>query len=69
MVPIAIDTFFDLDWKTFFLRRRHVVATVGAPMSHNEIVPETNPSVDDFKHGGQRVMDRIGKLLNPNFKA
>ncbi len=63
IVPIAINTFFDLSWKTFLLRWRKVVVTVGEPMETSSIVPEKNPTIDDFKRGGQRVMDRIKGLM------
>jgi UPF0176 protein len=63
VVPIAINTFFDLDFKTFFFRRRKVVVNIGKPMRASEIVVEENPSVEDFKKGGQKVMERIGELM------
>lgn len=63
VVPIAINTFFGLNWKTFILCRKKVVVTVGAPMISKFIVPEENPTVNNFKRGGQRVMNKIGKLM------
>lgn len=66
VVPIAINTFFGLSWKDFLLRRRKVVITVGVPMRFDEVVPEKNPNVNDFKRGAQRVVDRIGELMIEN---
>jgi 1-acyl-sn-glycerol-3-phosphate acyltransferase len=63
VVPIAVNTFFDMNFKDFILRQRKVVVTVGAPMASSIIVPENNPTVTDFKKGGQRVMDEIGRLM------
>ncbi len=63
VVPIAINTFFDLSWKTFFLRKRKVVVTVGVPIRSKEIVSGINPTIEDFRRGGSLVMDRIGELL------
>jgi 1-acyl-sn-glycerol-3-phosphate acyltransferase len=69
VVPIAINTFFGMTWKDFFFRRKSIVITVGIPMPSYDIVPEKNPTVADFQRGAQRVVDRIGELLNPNDKA
>jgi 1-acyl-sn-glycerol-3-phosphate acyltransferase len=63
VVPIAIDTFFGLDWKTFLFKRKKILITIGAPMLSADIIPEKNPNVEDFKRGAQRVVDRMGELM------
>jgi 1-acyl-sn-glycerol-3-phosphate acyltransferase len=63
VLPIATNTFYNLNWKEFFLRRRHIVVTIGKPMSYKEVVPSKTPYVADFQAGGQRVMEAIGKML------
>ena len=63
VVPIAINTFFNMSVKDFLPFRHKVVVTIGQPMPFSVVVPENNPEVTDFKAGGQRVMDEIGKLM------
>ena len=64
VVPIANNTFYNLTVGDFFLRRRKIVVTIGQALPSVEVVPEQNPTVDDYKRGGQRVMDAIGKLID-----
>jgi 1-acyl-sn-glycerol-3-phosphate acyltransferase len=63
VVPIATNTFYNLKPGEFFLRKRHITVSIGKALLPKEVVPEENPSVEDFKHGGQRVMDAIGKMM------
>jgi 1-acyl-sn-glycerol-3-phosphate acyltransferase len=67
VVPIAVDTFFNMSVADFFLCRRTVRVSVGAPMTSDEVVPldpdGTSPSVEDFRAGSQRVLDRVGEMM------
>ncbi len=64
VVPVAIDTFFNMGTEDFFTFKRRVVLTVGKPMFPNEIVPIANPQVEDFQQGSQKVLDRIKGMLS-----
>lgn len=63
VVPVAIDTFFNISTWDFFTFRRKVVLTVGKPMTSSEIISAPNPTVEDFRAGGQKVLDRIREAL------
>ncbi len=63
VVPIAINTFFNMKWKEFLFGRRKVIIAVGKVMPSREVVPEKNPNVSDFKRGAQRIVDEIGNLI------
>ena len=56
---ITIDTFFNMSAGDFFMRRRKVVVTVGKPMIKEEIIPEKNPTVEDFRNASQKVLNKI----------
>jgi 1-acyl-sn-glycerol-3-phosphate acyltransferase len=59
VVPVAINTFFNMSPAQYFLRRRKVTLTVLPPMEAKEIIDLPNPSVEDFRLAGQKVLDRI----------
>ena len=65
VVPIAIDTFFNMSAGDFFTGRRKVVLTICKPFSSKEIIESTNinPTVEDFRAGSQKVLDRIGEVM------
>ena len=63
VVPIAINTFYGLSIKDFILRRRKVIVTVLDPINSDEIVESINPSVEDFRLGSQKVLDKISEVL------
>jgi 1-acyl-sn-glycerol-3-phosphate acyltransferase len=65
VVPIVIDTFFNITPVDFFLRRRKVTITICKPLPVSKIVcPEIkNPSVPNFRAGGQIVLNRIEEKL------
>jgi 1-acyl-sn-glycerol-3-phosphate acyltransferase len=65
VVPIAVDTFFNISAHDFFLRCRKVTVTICKPMPVKEIIsPEIkNPSVENFRAGSQKVLDRIAEVL------
>jgi 1-acyl-sn-glycerol-3-phosphate acyltransferase len=66
VIPIAINTFFGLTLRDFFLRRRKVTVKVGNPMYLKDIFdisdPNKIPEVSDFKSGAQKILDVIQEL-------
>lgn len=64
VVPIAIDTFFNISVIDFFLMRRKVVITVGAPLHERELLSTTAPTVDDFRHAGEIVLEKIKEMMD-----
>ena len=65
VVPIAIDTFFNISAQDFFLCRRKVMLTICKPIPANKIIsPQIkNPCVSDFRSGAQMVLDRINGVI------
>ena len=65
VVPIAIDTFFNISAQDFFLRRRKVTLTICKPISASKIISSQikNPAVSDFRAGAQMVMDTINEVM------
>ncbi len=61
VVPVAINTFYNITLKDFFLRKRKVVLQVGAPMSLVINEPTTKES---FTEVGEKVMGEIRKMLD-----
>lgn len=59
VVPVAINTFYGLDWKVFFLRKKKVIIDVLKPISYKELFGTDEPIVDDFRMASQIVMDVI----------
>jgi 1-acyl-sn-glycerol-3-phosphate acyltransferase len=67
VVPIAIDTFFNMSVRDFFTRQRKVIITVLKPMLPLELIPTLQsavPTVDDFRNAGQKVLDKIKETLS-----
>ena len=63
VIPIAIDTFFNMSLVDFFTRKRKVVITILKPMLKDEIINISNPAVEDFKAATQKVLDVIKEKL------
>ena len=63
VVPIAINTFYGLSAKDFIFRRKKVVVTVLKPMNSEEVIGNIDPSVEDFRMGSQKVLDKISEVL------
>ncbi len=67
VVPVAIDTFFHLSLWDFLTFQRKVVIRIGQPLSPEEIIsintPITDITVDEFRHGGEVVLEKIGEML------
>ncbi|MEI6843651.1 MAG: lysophospholipid acyltransferase family protein [bacterium] len=66
VVPVVIDTFFNMSVIDFFTRRRKVVITILPPMTKQDIISENieNPSTEDYRGWSQKVMDKIKFALN-----
>lgn len=64
VIPIAINSFFHMTFKDFITRKRKVVVTVCKPMSKEEIINIENPSVEDFRAGSKKVLDRIDQIIH-----
>jgi 1-acyl-sn-glycerol-3-phosphate acyltransferase len=72
VIPVAIDTFFNMSLVDFLLMRRKVVITIGEQIHEREILPAIEdanansplPTVENFRHAGQIVLDRIKEILD-----
>ncbi len=64
VVPIAIDTFFNISWMDFIMRKKKVTLTVLKPMTKDEVMPVQTPTVEDCQAGSQKVLDRIREVIN-----
>jgi 1-acyl-sn-glycerol-3-phosphate acyltransferase len=63
VLPVAIDTFYNLSWSDYFKRKRKVIVTILPPLSENEIATVLEPTVEDYRHTSQIVLDRIQEVL------
>jgi len=63
VLPVAIDTFYNLSWMDYFAKKRRVIVTILPPMKDSEIATALEPTVEDYRHSGQLVLDRIGEVL------
>ncbi len=63
VVPITINTFFNMSIQDFFTFRRKVTITIGKPMYKEQVISVSNPVVSDFQEGSQRVLDRIQMMM------
>lgn len=67
VVPIAIDTFFNMSVVEFFTRKRKVIISILKPMTALEVMPiqaPDVPTVEEFRGAGQKVLDKIKEVLN-----
>ncbi len=63
IVPLAINTFYNISWSEFFLRKRKLVITVLPPVLPKDLIYDTNPGVEDFQIAGEFVLDKIAEVL------
>lgn len=63
VVPIAIDTFFNMSVRDYFLRRRRVKVTILKPISAEELIRNHDPKVEDYRGISELVMERINSVL------
>jgi 1-acyl-sn-glycerol-3-phosphate acyltransferase len=64
VLPVAIDTFYNLSWYDYFRRKRKVIVTILKPLTENEIATALEPTVEDYRHTSQLVLDKIGEVLS-----
>jgi 1-acyl-sn-glycerol-3-phosphate acyltransferase len=67
VLPISINTFYNVSFTDFILRRKKIVVTVLPAIYKKQIIPEINPTVEDFRKGSQVVLDRIKKVFKTNY--
>lgn len=65
VVPIAINTFFNMSWRDFLLRRRKVTITISEPIMADRIIsPEIKSLMaEDFRYASQIVLDRSKEIM------
>ncbi|MEQ1500440.1 MAG: lysophospholipid acyltransferase family protein [Parcubacteria group bacterium] len=63
IVPVAINTFFDISFFNFLLRRRKLIVTILPPILPIEIVKIEDPKPEDFKKAGEFVLQRIREVM------
>jgi len=63
VIPVAINTFFNISLWDFLTRRRTVTLTVGKPMSAADLITALLPEVSDLRHMSQTVLDEIQELI------
>lgn len=64
VIPVAINTFFNISFFEYFTARRKVILTILPPMFPKEVIDIKDPDVEDFRSAGQKVLDRIKEVLN-----
>lgn len=66
VIPIAINTFFNISWLDFLKKSRKVRIKIGKPIRANELIPTElkNPEADDFRHISQIVLNRSKEIMN-----
>ncbi len=63
VVPLAIDTFYNISWLEFIFRKRKIVVTVLPPILSSELISSQNPQVEDFHKAGEGVLGKIKDVL------
>lgn len=63
VVPIAIDTFFNMSILDFFGRHRRVTIRVLPPLTRPDLFTTLSPEVEDYRHAGDIVLDKIRHVL------
>lgn len=61
VIPISINTFYNMTFWDYFTRKRKVYIKIGKPMIKSDLFNTTEPSVEDFRGAAQKVLDRIGE--------
>lgn len=59
VVPLAIDTLFNISILDIIMRRRKVVLTVLPIIKPEDLSLPNNPNVEDFKKSSELIMDKI----------
>lgn len=64
VVPIVINTFFDISAKKYFLRKRKVKIEILKPIFSKDFSRVEEPSVEDYREVSRIVLKRIEEALN-----
>jgi 1-acyl-sn-glycerol-3-phosphate acyltransferase len=59
VLPIHIEGTYEVNAKILFSGRHKVTLTIKKPMSHLEIIDPAHTTVEDFKRGGEKVLEKI----------
>jgi 1-acyl-sn-glycerol-3-phosphate acyltransferase len=63
VIPVVIDTMYNISWLDFFLRRRTLKINILKPMHKEDLLSVSSPVVEDYQHASQIVMNRIQEIL------
>ena len=66
VVPVAICGLVDLRAIDLCLFRRKVTIHFGTPLEHLTTIPQTHPTVSDYKSGAAFVMQKVSEVLECN---
>ncbi|MFA7216867.1 MAG: lysophospholipid acyltransferase family protein [Candidatus Paceibacterota bacterium] len=64
VVPISINTFYNISFRYYLTRKKKVIIKVGIPMLKSQLFNTDNPNVEDFRGASQKVLDKIGEVMN-----
>ncbi|MFA7216629.1 MAG: hypothetical protein WC095_01455, partial [Candidatus Paceibacterota bacterium] len=64
VVPISINTFYNISFWDYFTRKKKVIIKVGIPMLKSQLFNTNEPNVEDFRGASQKVLDKIGEEMN-----
>lgn len=63
VVPVAVNTLYDMTWKKYFGFHRKVKISILPPILANELIETDEPTVDDYQRASRVVMERIQEVL------
>lgn len=63
VVPVAIDSFYNISLLDFFLRRKKVRISIGKPINHGELFDGLLRNGEVYKEASERVIRHIGQLM------
>ncbi len=63
VVPVAINTFFDMAWWKYFGFQRRVKITILKPVLAEELAVVDDPGVEDYRGATHKVMEKIAEVL------
>jgi 1-acyl-sn-glycerol-3-phosphate acyltransferase len=59
VVPIAINTFYNMNWREYFLRKRKVVIEILKPLTPEDLIRRDDPAVEDYRGISEIVLNEI----------
>lgn len=63
VVPVAINTFHEMNWKKYFGMTRKVTITILKPIKSEELIEVDDPVVEDYQKASRKVLDKIAVVL------